>query len=202
MESGLGEYTSSLFAKSHSFTINGGQFYAHSGSSHGQNRSTSTEHEDVTLTAFRVIPMHKLRMLSVIYTRKGYRFNSAKRKKSDVVVQVFEGPDARQMWQKTLKFSRRLVNAHALNVVGISPTFAASSDPHYIVFDGVGSRNTRHLIASMLRKGARETTIVGSRVVYGIASALDYISKAVLPLADLNKNVSGVLKTQILHSLN
>ncbi|KAE9410246.1 hypothetical protein BT96DRAFT_1011822 [Gymnopus androsaceus JB14] len=201
MQRGHGRDTfseSSFFANSQNFTINGGQFYAFAGSRHGQNRSTY-----VTFNTFRVIPMRKLYMLSVISIREGSRFNTATRKKSEVLVQVFEGPKAEQMWRKTLQLSRRLVNAHVLNIVGISSTFAASSDPHYIVFDGMGSRNTRntrHFMASMLRKGARETTTVGMRVVYGIASALDYISKAVMPLADLNKDELEVFSDDTGHT--
>ncbi|KAE9406701.1 hypothetical protein BT96DRAFT_1014660 [Gymnopus androsaceus JB14] len=173
----------SFFPQSHGFTIHNSQFYAVSGDCHGFN---PRKQEDVS-TAFRVIPRNELCKLNVVAIRKGSRFHSAKRKKSDVVVQVFEGPAAKQMWQKTVDFSRCLMNAHLLEIVGISPS-SASSDAHYIVFDGVASINTHHVVASMLRKGSKETAVVGLRVVYGIASAFDYISKVVLPLSHFNEN--------------
>ncbi|KAE9406032.1 hypothetical protein BT96DRAFT_295733 [Gymnopus androsaceus JB14] len=184
-----------FFAQSHGFTIHNSQFYACSG--HGFNQARD---EVAPSAAFFVIPRDELRTLSVLYTRKGFRFNSAKRKNCDVVVQVFEGLKAKQTWQKTLKFSRRLVNAHVLDIVGISPSSDSYSDAHYIVFDGAGSRNAGHLIASVLRKGARETTEIGSRVVYGIASALDYISKAVLPLPDLSEDDLEVFSDEFGHT--
>ncbi|KAJ4487239.1 hypothetical protein C8J55DRAFT_324741 [Lentinula edodes] len=40
----------------------------------------------------------------------------------------------------------------------------------------VAKRDTRRLIASMLRKGERETTALGLRTVLGIASGLDYLT--------------------------
>ncbi|KAE9399052.1 hypothetical protein BT96DRAFT_939713 [Gymnopus androsaceus JB14] len=179
-----------FFTQSHGFTIHNSQFYACSG--HGFTQCLSSayaEQEDVPSTAFCVIPRHELHTLSVIYTQKGSRFNSAKRKGSDVVIQVFEGSEARKLWQKTLEFSRRLVNAHALDIIGISPTSADSSDPHYIVFDGASSSNTCRVIASMLRKGAMEVTFIGLQAVYGITSGLDYISKTILPLSDLGIDI-------------
>ncbi|KAE9399040.1 hypothetical protein BT96DRAFT_710497 [Gymnopus androsaceus JB14] len=148
-----------FFAQSHGFTIHNSQFYACSG--HGFNQARE---QDVPSAAFRVIPRDELRTLSVICTRKGSRFNNAERKGSEVVVQVFEGSAARKSWQKTLNLSsRRILNAHFLDIVGISPTSDCSSDPHYIVFDGADS--THRLIASMLRKGAGEATAIGLRAV-------------------------------------
>ncbi|KAE9406037.1 hypothetical protein BT96DRAFT_988010 [Gymnopus androsaceus JB14] len=78
----------------------------------------------------------------------------AKRKKCDVVVQVFEGPKAKQVchvnpaWSTSIPYSHPpdmaenskvfsvLMNAHFLDIVGVSPSSDCSSDPYYIVFDG------------------------------------------------------------------
>ncbi|KAE9406034.1 hypothetical protein BT96DRAFT_988007 [Gymnopus androsaceus JB14] len=173
-----------FFAQSHNFTIHNSQFYACSG--HGFN---SREQEDVPSTAFCVIPKHKLR----------FQFNSAKRKKCDVVVQVFEGPKAKQTWQKTLKYSRCLMNAHFLDIVGVSPSSDCSSDPYYIVFDGTSSRSTHRLIASTLR-GDKEATVIGLRAVYGITLGFDYISKTINPLSKLRIDEFDVFSDDFGHT--
>ncbi|KAH7875518.1 uncharacterized protein C8R40DRAFT_1170615 [Lentinula edodes] len=141
---------------------------------------------EVSISSDVKVPRHYIRTGEVVRAKKGWRFNSAtnrsargKKKKSsrtDILIQTFEGPKAKQRWERTLRFARHLVNAHFLDIVGTSPTSASQAEPHYIVFDGVAKRDTRRLIASMLRKGERETTAQGLRTIQGIASGLDYLT--------------------------
>ncbi|KAF8829363.1 hypothetical protein HHX47_DHR3000712 [Lentinula edodes] len=162
------------------FTINGGNFHAF------HDRVEGVSHQDSNSGGIDIVPRHYIRTGEVVRAKKGWRFNSAtnrsargKKKKSsrtDILIQTFEGPKAKQRWERTLRFARHLVNAHFLDIVGTSPTSASQAEPHYIVFDGVAKRDTRRLIASMLRKGERETTALGLRTIQGIASGLDYLT--------------------------
>ncbi|KAF9064577.1 hypothetical protein BDP27DRAFT_1425682 [Rhodocollybia butyracea] len=131
-------------------------------------------------------PRHKLHNWKVVRSRKNWTFNSAvtaKKEGSDesisVFVQTFEGPGAKQLFSKTLEFSRGLVNGHHLNIIGISPSAKSNTrtDSHYIVYERAHSKDTRRLLAAALVKGEKETTTVGLKTVHGIVSALAHLSK-------------------------
>ncbi|KAJ3885014.1 hypothetical protein GG344DRAFT_70898 [Lentinula edodes] len=115
--------------------------------------------EDLDQQDLPDIPKNALTLQANISFREGARFHSAiasykVSKVKAVMVQIFEGPDARLLWKKT--------------IVGISPSL--DEDLHYIVFDGSYKRDTSQLIASLLREGnTREIMVVGSQIVYGIA---------------------------------
>ncbi|KAE9384365.1 hypothetical protein BT96DRAFT_950611 [Gymnopus androsaceus JB14] len=77
-----------------------------------------------------------------------------------------------KLWEQTIAVAQSLVNAHILHLMGVFSD--KSSDLHYIVFNGSSCRSTHHLLASLLRKGVKETSSVGMRTVYGIAAGLDH----------------------------
>ncbi|KAJ4476885.1 hypothetical protein C8J55DRAFT_606646 [Lentinula edodes] len=138
--------------------------------------------EDLDQQDLPDIPKNALTLQENIKFREGARFHSAiasykVSKVKAVMVQIFEGPDARLLWNKTVQSSNHLLNPHLLKIIGISPSL--DEDLHYIVFDGSYKRDTSQLIASLLREGnTREIMVVGSQIVYGIASGIDYISQA------------------------
>ncbi|KAF9065704.1 hypothetical protein BDP27DRAFT_1450093 [Rhodocollybia butyracea] len=71
-------------------------------------------------------------------------------------------------------------NGHHLNIIGISP-FSNSdteADVRYIVYERAHRRDTRCLLAAALVTGEKETSAVGLRTVYGIASALAHLFKS------------------------
>ncbi|KIK56583.1 hypothetical protein GYMLUDRAFT_247624 [Collybiopsis luxurians FD-317 M1] len=107
---------------------------------------------------------------------------------SDVIVQEFEGSTRKQQLEETLHWIPHSLNPYLLQPVGTSPPSISDRNPHYIVYKGVYKLNPRRLIASLLAERDRERLAsVGSQVVYGIASALDYLSNATtaLRLADI-----------------
>ncbi|KAJ3915447.1 hypothetical protein F5877DRAFT_69886 [Lentinula edodes] len=97
--------------------------------------------------------------------REGARFHSAiasykVSKVKVVMVQIFEGPDARLLWKKT--------------IIGISPSL--DEDLHYIVFDGSYKRDTSQLIALLLREGnTREIMVVGSQIYFVCIALLFFL---------------------------
>ncbi|KAJ3889749.1 hypothetical protein GG344DRAFT_78515 [Lentinula edodes] len=124
------------------------------------------------------IPRHKIQFLRQIHKSHSSRFSSALRKGSEVMIQVFEGPHSQELWEQTVDLASNLVNAHLQNLIGSSPDEPSDKPqkhPCYLVFDGRGCRNTHHLLASLLRAGAMQTTLVGMHMVHGIASGLDYL---------------------------
>ncbi|KAF9065707.1 hypothetical protein BDP27DRAFT_1424578 [Rhodocollybia butyracea] len=160
---------------SHGFTISDSHFT--------NNAYYVSENRDSDTSSVSVYPRHKLRNWGVVRTRKNWTFNSAVAEKEGsgesvpVFVQTFEGRGAKQLFADTLEFSRGLVNGHHLNVIGISPNSTTEADSHYIVYERAHSRDSRRLLAAALMKGEKETTIMGLRTVYGITSALAYLSK-------------------------
>ncbi|KAJ3785677.1 hypothetical protein GGU10DRAFT_191830 [Lentinula aff. detonsa] len=70
---------------------------------------------------------------------------------TEVIIQSFEGPRAKQLWQET--------------------------SPRYLVFDGDCRRDTRLLLASLIYKEDQEITMRGTQVVHAITSALEYLSR-------------------------
>ncbi|KIK55328.1 hypothetical protein GYMLUDRAFT_76561 [Collybiopsis luxurians FD-317 M1] len=97
---------------------------------------------------------------------------------SEVIVQMFEGEMSKQGWMETLRFARQNFNPHLLSIIGISPISNSGNDMHYIVFAGAHRMNTRHLLASALIDGDQTIlAALGMQVAYGIASALDYLSR-------------------------
>ncbi|KAE9394251.1 hypothetical protein BT96DRAFT_195151 [Gymnopus androsaceus JB14] len=135
------------------------------------------------------MPRRKFRFQDMIYKQEFSRFNSAMYKRSEIIVQTFEGPEARELWEQTITVAHRLVNAHFLNLIGVSPE-ESSGDPHYIVFDGSSCRSTHHLLASLLRKGTKETSPVGMQIVYGVASGLDFLIQQNISLAGIEETIN------------
>ncbi|KIK66760.1 hypothetical protein GYMLUDRAFT_37892 [Collybiopsis luxurians FD-317 M1] len=142
---------------------------------------------------FATIPPHEIDSGRVICVRNGSRFYAATREckpsmTSNVVVQEFEGSSRKQQWERTLRWTPHSLNPHLLRLVGISPPSISDQGPCYVVYKGARSMNPRHLIASLLGKSDRERLAgVGCQVVYGVVSALDYLSKTttILRLADI-----------------
>ncbi|KAF9062157.1 hypothetical protein BDP27DRAFT_1428192 [Rhodocollybia butyracea] len=176
-----------FFMGSHGFTIYGSNFTNIVGTERDRDSDTSE---------VSVYSRDKLHTWGVVRTRKRWTFNSAVTAKKEgsgesmpVFVQTFEGPEARQLFRNTLEFSRRLVNGHHLNIIGISPSSNSNTktDAHYIVYERAHSKDTRRLLAAALREGEKETTTVGLRTVQGIASALAHLSKIAsdLPLTQI-----------------
>ncbi|KIK66683.1 hypothetical protein GYMLUDRAFT_257496 [Collybiopsis luxurians FD-317 M1] len=198
---------SAAFTNASHFTINNSSFVIqHSNSSpntayyrkkpklsRGINKRKNLEFNSTT------IPKHHIDTYEVICSRKGSRFYAARRTSGssatalDVVVQQFEGSTGKQQWEKTLRRIPHSLNPYLLQLVGISPPSVSDGDPHYIVYKGACKLNPRRLIASLLGERDRERLAgVGSQVVYGITSALDYLSKAgtALCLGDIGGEVS------------
>ncbi|KAF9065730.1 hypothetical protein BDP27DRAFT_1404724 [Rhodocollybia butyracea] len=167
---------------SHGFTISGGQFTLASNAYYGSENWDSDSTSKVSVSVY---PRHKLHTWGVVRTRENWTFNSAvvekerSGKSMSVFVQTFEGHGAKQLFMSTLEFSRRLVNGHHLNLIGVSPSsnFNTETDVRYIVYERAHSRDTRRLLAASLVKGEKETTTMGLRAVYGIASALAHLFK-------------------------
>ncbi|KAJ3878867.1 hypothetical protein F5051DRAFT_451967 [Lentinula edodes] len=166
----------SLFPASKFTTINGGTFQVF-GSSNKKQKQRS-HYLNGKRVKVKVIPRHKIQFLRQIHKSHSSRFSSALRKGSEVMIQVFEGPHSQELWEQTVDFASNLVNAHLQNLIGSSPDEPSDKPqkhPCYLVFDGRGCRNTHHLLASLLRAGAMQTTLVGMHMVHGIASGLDYL---------------------------
>ncbi|KAF5392146.1 hypothetical protein D9757_001498 [Collybiopsis confluens] len=175
--------TGSFFAHANNFTINGASFIHSNGDTH--MRGVEPQFFD----ELPVIPRHQFQIREEIVVRKEWRFGRAiaaarhkasRSAKEEMIVQTFQGLNARkpQLWKKTLHLAKRLVNAHFLNISGSSSSqdSAAQNDCHYIIFDSTSQKNTRRVLASALRRGTRETIMLGSRAVFGIASGFDYLS--------------------------
>ncbi|KIK61053.1 hypothetical protein GYMLUDRAFT_243735 [Collybiopsis luxurians FD-317 M1] len=194
----------SLFAHSRNVKIYGGNFITGDNGHHKRADAFDNIPEvrshlvkrsvDLTNWNNAKIPRFQLRLLDTVSTRNEWTFsvgeasdrdsNGRKLGKTEVIIQTFEGPRAKEHWQMTVRSAQRLVNPHLLHIIGISPrSVHVDDDPHYILFDGGYRRNTRRLIASGLRQGERETALVGSQIVYGIASGLDYLSKMISNLS-------------------
>ncbi|KAJ3877737.1 hypothetical protein F5051DRAFT_490647 [Lentinula edodes] len=167
----------SILTNAHHFTINHAHFAASNGTDivkvihdfcKGYYEPRSLEGQgDLIQPDLPDIPKSALILQDNISSREGARFHSAitsskVSKVKGVLVQIFEGPDARLV---TLEQDS---NPHLLKIIGISPSL--DEDLHYIVFDGSYKRDTSQLIASLLREGnTREIMVVGSQIVYGIA---------------------------------
>ncbi|KIK60347.1 hypothetical protein GYMLUDRAFT_43644 [Collybiopsis luxurians FD-317 M1] len=160
----------SLFAHSRNIVINGGNFTA---------GNCCGGHPEVNFGVRNLpeIPRYQVRTQDIIGTRDQWTFSvgeaDARGRKSgqaQVIIQTFEGPRAREDWLTTIRYAQRLVNPHVLEIVGISPTSVnVDYDPHYILFDGGYRSNTHRLLALGLRQGEKEITMLGLRIVYGIA---------------------------------
>ncbi|KIK66681.1 hypothetical protein GYMLUDRAFT_82107, partial [Collybiopsis luxurians FD-317 M1] len=193
--------SSTAFTNARNFTIYHPSFVIH----HGNTQNTTYYHKKPKLSKgvnkgknlefnFTTIPKHQIDLGKVICMRNGSRFYAATRTSGssrvplDVVVQEFEGSTGKQQWEKTLHWMPHSLNPHLLRIVGISPPSISNHDPRYIVFQGSSKINPRRLIASLLAERDRERLAgVASQVVYGIASALDYLSNSstVFRLADV-----------------
>ncbi|KAJ4475653.1 hypothetical protein J3R30DRAFT_578607 [Lentinula aciculospora] len=170
----------SLFPVSTSTIINGGIFKVYGDSK--KKQKLGSRHSQEKRIRVKVIPRHQIHFQREVRKCRGSRFSSAMRKGSEVIVQTFEGTYSHELWEQTLDFASSLVNAHLLNLIGSSSDKCLEEisdephkDPHYLVFDGRSCRNTHHLLASLLRSGSMQTTLVGMHMVNGIASGLDYL---------------------------
>ncbi|KAF9067265.1 hypothetical protein BDP27DRAFT_1449109 [Rhodocollybia butyracea] len=171
---------SSFFANANRFTINGATFQLFCGS------EGSEPGQAIYVDGIPVIP--RIHLEEQIRERKGSRFSIATIPFSEkkVIVQVFEGPQANQLWKETLRYSRCMVNAHILGIVGISKPAASDDDVHYIAFGGRHENDSHYLLAEALRKGDKEITTIGSQIVYGASSGLDYLfSSRIISVEDI-----------------
>ncbi|KIK60864.1 hypothetical protein GYMLUDRAFT_261219 [Collybiopsis luxurians FD-317 M1] len=184
----------SLFPRSRNVTIYGGVFTAghhHQGVwreiSHlslvHPTKTCLWRHREAKVSSKNIpeIPMHLVRSQYNLRKQDEWTFSIGKAahcgpedEQGQVIIQTFVGRRARQLWQSTIDYAQRLVSPNILNIVGTS---SGDSEAHYILFGGAQRNNTRRLIASGLRLGERETTMFGTRIVYGIASGLDFLSK-------------------------
>ncbi|KAJ3733649.1 hypothetical protein DFJ43DRAFT_1068161 [Lentinula guzmanii] len=166
---------SSFFPNSRNFVIRGGKFIAQYFGATVQQSGDSGDLE---------IPRHRIHLDKHIYTQQEFTFMEGKirRKGSQssstkVIIQWFDGPRAKQLWQETVRCNRPLMNPHLLQIMGISPKSDQES-PLYIVFDGDCRSDTRLLLASLIYKEDQEiTTLRGTQVVHAITSALEYLSR-------------------------
>ncbi|KIK60851.1 hypothetical protein GYMLUDRAFT_596930 [Collybiopsis luxurians FD-317 M1] len=168
---------SSLFGGSRNVTIYGGNFKAAGGQG---EEEFAPSRADPNLSNIPKIPRHLVRSQHSLGRRQGkWRFSIGELKdekmgEGKVIIQTFEGRQARKLWQSTIDYARRLLDPNFLNIVGTS-----SEDDRvpYILFDAAHQNSTCHLIACGLRQGEREITMFGTRIVYGIASGLYTLSQ-------------------------
>ncbi|KIK60866.1 hypothetical protein GYMLUDRAFT_597290 [Collybiopsis luxurians FD-317 M1] len=162
----------SLFPHSRNVTIHGGVFTA------GDYRDRHGEVEASSHSTPK-IPRYHFRSQHNLTRRDEWSFSIGEQKgektgQGKVIIQTFVGRRARQLWQSTIDYTQRLVNPNLLNIIGTS---SEDDEARYILFDAAQQNNACRLIAAGLRQGERETTIFGTRIIYGIASGLDFLGK-------------------------
>ncbi|KIK60895.1 hypothetical protein GYMLUDRAFT_244048 [Collybiopsis luxurians FD-317 M1] len=197
----------SFFPHSQNFAIYGGVFIAgdHQGAWH---ELSAPEHSansglggsrEAEANSYNDIPKQKkisrnfVRSQHNLKRRDEWIFSIGEQKdetvgQSKVIIQTFVGRRARQLWQSTIDYAQRLVNPNLLNIVGTS---SEDDRAHYILFDAAQLNDTCSLIAAGLRLGEMETTVFGMRIVYGIASGLDFLAKISPSLSPINVGIES-----------
>ncbi|KIK60893.1 hypothetical protein GYMLUDRAFT_261242 [Collybiopsis luxurians FD-317 M1] len=163
----------SFFPHSHNFAIYGGVFIAgdHQGGSREAGTSSSNDIPKISRNFVR--SQRNLRRQDEWIFSIGEQ-KDGKLGRGKVIIQAFVGRRARQLWQSTINYAQLLVHPNLLNIVGTS---SDNDKAHYILFDAAQQNNACQLIAAGLRLGERETNVFGTRIVYGIASGLDFLTK-------------------------
>ncbi|KAJ3873278.1 hypothetical protein F5051DRAFT_456078 [Lentinula edodes] len=169
----------SILTNAHNVTMIDPHFVAHHGNTTVFQLTSHTSPDEEDFQNIPKISRYDINFIAEISSREGSRLyfgemNSETSRVRRVMIQTFEGSYSKQLWKDTVEYSRHQFNPHILSIIGVSPM----TDLHYIVYDGACRKNTRRLLASLLRNAREEEIIpICLRVVLGIASGLAYISK-------------------------
>ncbi|KAJ7465952.1 hypothetical protein FB451DRAFT_1561254, partial [Mycena latifolia] len=173
------ETSESLFQYASNFTINGGTFVS-------ARRYTALQQprrrKAVRLTGPAFLPIVRdetIFLVKQILCGDGYRIHAAHMQGRAVIVKVFSGRQAWKEWDESATSSRNFMHPNFVRIMGCSSR--TSPDP-YLVYHGEVEDSAERMLASVLQQELSRCLVLGLTMVYGIASALGYLTDKEYPL--------------------
>ncbi|PPQ68451.1 hypothetical protein CVT26_006038 [Gymnopilus dilepis] len=164
--------TFSFFQSAQDVRLEGVKLYNISGNYIHVDGKGGESEESTGIKGLRVADREDVVLDRQIYRGLNYRLHGGRNRSKGVVVKIYDKGKAKERYRAEAELYSKLYHPNIPNLIAIS---SLESPRPFLVFQGSYDGPLEHVLKKALKKGLKESWVMGVNTIAGLSSALSYL---------------------------